>query len=124
MTQDLDAAVKDVIDAGADRLLTSGGAQSALLGNAPLKKIIREYGDKIQIMVCGGVRASNVAQIMDSTGARQFHAAVRQEIGSSVKYRPQSLHLGATRADDYARKVVVSDDVRGLRAAMEKTKIS
>jgi len=32
MARDLEAAVGDVIQAGADRLLTSGGAQNALLG--------------------------------------------------------------------------------------------
>jgi len=119
MVRDLDVALEDVIQTGADRVLTSRGAQSALLRSAPLKKIIRACGSRIQIIVCGGVRAENVGEIMHATGARQFHAALRQEVGSRAKYRPQLLHLGATKIDDYARKVVMSEDVRNLRAALD-----
>jgi len=123
MTRDLDAALRDVIQAGADRLLTSGGAQSALLGAGRIKRMIQSCNGSIQIMTCGGVRAENVSEIARSTGAGQFHAAVRQEVGSRVKHRPQSLHLGASSIDDYARKVVMAEDVRKLRTAMDALEV-
>ena len=119
MARDLNTAVEGILKTGANRILTSGAAQTALLGIAPLQQMIQTHGSRIQIMVCGGVRAENVGEIMRSTGARQFHAALRQEIGSRVKHRPDSLHLGATKADDYTRKVVMSQDVRSLRAAID-----
>lgn len=122
MTFDLDASIEDVIQTGANRLLTSGGAQTALLGMALLEKIVRGYGSRIQIMVCGGVRPENVARIIHSTGALQFHAALRQDVGSRMKHRPESLHLGASKIDDFGRKVVMSEDVRDLRIAIEKAK--
>ena len=119
MTRDLDRAVRDVARTGADRVLTSGGAQSALLGAASLERVIRSCGNQIQIMVCGGVRAENVGEIFRKTGASQFHAALRREVGSQVTYRPQSLHLGATADDDFAKKIAAKEDVFKLRAAIE-----
>ncbi len=119
MARDLDRAANDVIETGADRILTSGGEQTALLGASAIERIVRALTGKVQIMVCGGVRADNVGGIVRSTGAVQFHAAVRREVGSKVKHRPRVLHLGASTSTDYARKVVMADDVRKLRAAMD-----
>ncbi len=123
MARDLDRAVDDVIQTGADRLLTSGGAQSALLGTAAIEQMVRASAGKIQIMVCGGVRAENVGKIVRATGAVQFHAAVRRELGSKVKHRSSSLHLGASASADYVRKVVMAEDVRKLRLAMDVLRI-
>lgn len=119
MSRDPEAAVAEVIKTGADRVLTSGGAQSALLGATRLERMIRSADGKIQVMVCGGVRAESVRQIVRSTGATQFHAALRQEIGSKVMHRPKSIHLGASAPDDYSHKVVVAADVIKLRAALD-----
>jgi copper homeostasis protein len=119
MTRNLEAAVRDVIQAGADRLLTSGGAQNALLGAAHIQRMIQSSGENIQIMVCGGVRAENVTEIVRSTGAEQFHSAMRQEVGSRARHRSPSLRLGASKIDDYARQVVVAEDVKKLRMVMD-----
>ena len=119
MARDLNLAVRDVIESGADRLLTSGGAQSALEGAVNIDRIVLSSANKIQIMVCGGVRAESIGDIARLTGARQFHAALRKEVGSRVLYRPQSLHLGASPADDFGRKVVMVQDVLNLRKTMD-----
>jgi copper homeostasis protein CutC len=69
--------------------------------------------------VCGGVRAENVTEIVRSTGAEQFHSAMRQEVGSRARHRSPSLRLGASKIDDYARQVVVAEDVKKLRMVMD-----
>jgi len=119
MARDADAALEDVIQSGADRLLTSGSAQSALLGAPRIERMVRKSRGRIDIMVCGGVRAESVQEIASSTGASQFHAAVRQEVGSLMAHRPESLHLGMSATDDYSRKVVLVDDVVKLRTALD-----
>lgn len=118
MTPDLNAAVRDVIATGADRLLTSGGAQSALLGAVQIQSMVQSFGASIQIMVCGGVRSETLEEIVRSTSARQFHAAVRQEVGSQVMFRPRSIHLGESPSDDFSKRVVMADDVLMLRETM------
>lgn len=123
MAREVDVAVRDVIATGADRLLTSGGAQTAQLGAGAIQRMVRASAGKVQVMVCGGVRAENVGSIVRSTGAMQFHAAVRREVGSRVKHRPRSLHLGVSASADYSRKVVMAEDVRKLRAAMDAVRM-
>jgi copper homeostasis protein len=119
MARDADTALDAVIQSGADRLLTSGGAQSALLGASRIQRMVRNSADGIKIMVCGGVRAESVHEIASSTGASQFHAAIRQEVGSQMTHRPESLHLGTSASDDYSRKVVLVEDVLKLRSALD-----
>jgi copper homeostasis protein len=119
MARDSVSALQDVIQSGAVRILTSGGAQSALQGASRIEEMVRAAGDSIHIMVCGGVRAETVQEIVANTGASQFHAAVRQETGSKMTYRPEHLHLGTTAFEDYSRKVVMSEDVKRLRSALD-----
>jgi copper homeostasis protein len=119
MARDAETALDTVIASGADRLLTSGGAQSALLGASRIERMVRNSAGRIAIMVCGGVRAESVQEIASSTGASQFHAAVRQEVGSRMMHRPEALHLGTSASDDYSRKVVAVDAVLKLRGALD-----
>jgi copper homeostasis protein CutC len=69
-------------------------------------------------MAGGGVRAENVQEIAQATGAVEFHAALRSVIPPPVRYQVQKVHLCDPGVDDYARSVVSSADVRMLRRAM------
>jgi len=119
MARDLDAAFEDVVRTGAHRVLTSGGAQNALLGSARAAALVRAAKDRIGVMVCGNVRQENVQQIAQTTGAREFHASLRTPVPSPVTYRNVGLNLGDAGSDEYARSVVVAEDVRNLRVALD-----
>jgi copper homeostasis protein len=119
MARDLEQSLEDVIHTGADRVLTSGGSQSAALGASRLAGLVRAAGSRIGIMACGNVRPENVQEIAQATGAREFHAALRTPIASPVTYRNPGLSLGDPGSDEYTRNVVVAEDVRNLRRAMD-----
>jgi copper homeostasis protein len=119
MTRDLERSLEDVIESGADRVLTSGGAPTAMQGCSRLRKLVRAAHGKIGLTAGGGVRADNVEEIARATGAVEFHAALRSAVPSPVTYRVPEIHLGDPRFDDYARSVVWSADVRMLRKAMD-----
>lgn len=119
MARDIESAIEDVIRAGAHRILTSGGEQTAMLGRERIRELVRAADGRIRIMVGGGVRAENVQEIIQSTGACEFHSAVRRTIPSPVEYQVQGLHLGDPEVDEYVRSVVRSEDVRMLRQAMD-----
>lgn len=119
MASEPEAALQDVIDAGADRILTSGSAQTALLGAAGVASLVRAARGRISIMVCGGVRPENVQEIARLTGVDQFHAALRTLLPSPVTYRKQDLHLGDPEIDAYDRMGVRVEDVRELRRAID-----
>jgi len=119
MARDLDAALEDVVRTGADRVLTSGGAQNAVLGSAGAARLVQAARGRIGVMVCGNVRPENVQQIAQTTGAREFHAALRVAVPSPVTYRKSGLNLGDAGMDEYMRYGVMAEDVRNLRLALD-----
>jgi copper homeostasis protein len=119
MTRDIEQAIEAIATTGATRILTSGAAQSAVLGTARTAGLVRAAGGRLRVMVAGKVRSNNVQQLAQATGAREFHAALRTAIPSPMTHRNKSLHLGAPGSDEYARYVVLARDVRKLRRAMD-----
>jgi copper homeostasis protein len=123
MARNMDTAMADIVRTGADRVLTSGGVQTASLGSACIARLVRKFGSQIDVMVCGGVRRENVEQIAQATGASQFHAALRTAIPSPVTYRKSGLFMGEPGLDEFARFTVLAADVRTLREAIDKASL-
>jgi copper homeostasis protein len=76
VTADLREALEDVIQTGAVRILTSGGAASAQTGVGCLKNLVETASTRIVVMPGGGITAMNVAHIAKTTGANEFHAGL------------------------------------------------
>lgn len=89
-TVDLHEALEDVIAAGCDRVLTSGGAADVMAGAAMLAELVRAARGRIEVAVGGGLRLDDAARLAQITGARQFHASLRQT--------PSGVQPGAVRA--------------------------
>jgi copper homeostasis protein len=119
MTPDLGRALEDVIRTGVDRILTSGGEANAMLGSERLNALVQSASDRIAVMVCGNVRPDNLHQIASSTGAREFHAALRTPAPSPVTFRNRNLSMGEPGNDEYLRYVVLPEDVTNLRKSMD-----
>jgi copper homeostasis protein len=119
MTRDLETALEAVAATGATRILTSGAAQSAMLGGKRVAGLVGTATGRIRVMVGGKVRAQNVQQIARATGAKEFHASLSVAVPSPVTHRNRGLHLGAAGSDEYARHVVLARDVRKLRQAID-----
>lgn len=68
------AALDTLIESGVSRVLTSGGAPSAMEGVEQLCALIEHARSRIAILVGGGIRAHNVREIVERTGAREVHA--------------------------------------------------
>ena len=73
---DLRGALEEVIPTGASRILTSGGAKSALEGAAILAELVAAAGNRITIVPGAGISASNIARVVKETGAREFHCGL------------------------------------------------
>lgn len=74
---DLPAALETAIELGFSRILTSGGAGNALSGQVQLANLVRQAQNRITILVGGGVRAENAAQLLQITGTNELHSACR-----------------------------------------------
>ena len=75
---DLHQALEDVMQSGAKRILTSGGAKSALEGAAVLAELIEAAGQRIVIVPGAGISAANIEQVAQQTGAREFHSGLSE----------------------------------------------
>lgn len=84
---DLRSALHDLISCGVNRVLTSGGAATALEGSDSLANLVQLAGHRITVIAGGRVRPENVAAIVRKTGVREIHAGLR-----SPTPLPRSLH--------------------------------
>jgi copper homeostasis protein len=67
-------ALDRLIDAGVSRLLTSGGAASAVEGVESLAALVKRAGGRIAIMAGGKVRGHNALEIVERTAVAEVHA--------------------------------------------------
>jgi copper homeostasis protein len=72
----LTGALESVIEAGAKRILTSGGKPSVVDALASVAQLVRVAKDRIMIMPGGGIRDHNIELILQSTGAREIHTSL------------------------------------------------
>jgi copper homeostasis protein len=79
-------ALEDIIGTGCERILTSGQQPTAILGAALIKDLIALADDRIQIMPGSGVRAENILDLKNETGATQFHSSARIRKKSSMEF--------------------------------------
>lgn len=67
------AALETLVALGVSRVLSSGGAATAVRGADGLAALVRAAGDRIVVMAGGGIRAHNVRQIVERSGVREVH---------------------------------------------------
>lgn len=72
-------ALEDVIEAGASRVLTSGGAATASQGVDAIAALVAQAGERITIIAGGGVRAHNARDVIARTKVREIHARLVNE---------------------------------------------
>jgi copper homeostasis protein len=79
-------ALEELIEIGCERILTSGQQEQAPEGVSLIAELIKAADERIIIMPGSGIRASNIRQIADSTGAREFHSSARSKTKSAMKF--------------------------------------
>ncbi len=72
---DQTAALEAAVALGFERVLTSGGALTALAGAERLVELVAQADGRIRILAGAGVRANNVAELVRRTGVREVHGS-------------------------------------------------
>jgi copper homeostasis protein len=72
-------ALEQVIDLGASRVLTSGGAATAFEGASAIAMLVDQAGERISIIAGGTIRDHNVRDVIARTGVREVHARLVDE---------------------------------------------
>lgn len=80
-------ALEDIIEAGCERVLTSGLKTSAPEGASLLAELVKKADGRIIIMPGAGVRSSNIQSLIEQTGAVEFHTSARKTIPLTALYQ-------------------------------------
>ena len=86
-TDDLELALEDVIRTGADCLLTSGGAPNVLAGAEQIARLQRQAGSRLEIMAGGGLKLSNLPEVVRRSGVTCLHGSLSRPNPSGANGR-------------------------------------
>jgi copper homeostasis protein len=104
-----------VIKAGCQRVLSSGQQPTAPEGIDLLQQLVSKAEDRIVIMPGSGVRAENIKNLAEKTGAVEFHSSLKGKTASQMEY----LHPAfAQSAESYSHPAILPEAVRQLRRAL------
>lgn len=112
-TPDPFKALEDIIDAGCERILTSGQKSGAPEAGEILGQLVKAAGDRIIIMPGAGIRASNIKKLMEESGAKEYHGSVRKATVNPMSFsNPLVTDFGNVYLPD-------EEELRGILAAMQ-----
>jgi copper homeostasis protein len=120
MTPDPRAALDDVVETGAARVLTSGGAPRVTEGLSTVACMVKKAGERIAVMVGGGITPETIVHLAEATGASEFHASLRTARPSPVEFHRSEVQMGEIRDREYVRYVVEEESVRALTSALQR----
>lgn len=110
-------SLEDIIELGCDRILTSGGMQTALEGRNVIKQLIEKAGDEIIIMPGGGITENNIQELVKETGLKEFHGSFRSRQISKMTYFPPVFQ------DDDEKFLLITDANKVKQAIENANKI-
>jgi copper homeostasis protein len=87
LSRDPAQALEDIVTLGCERILTSGMQASAADGNALIRELVEQVGDRIVVMPGAGITAQNIAALATATGAHEFHASAKHQLPSGMHHR-------------------------------------
>lgn len=114
MTPNILRALEDVCATGADRILTSGGEQTAAEGSTMIARLVKQSAGRVVIMAGSGIKPENVCRLIEQTGVSEVHAGLRSSLPSPMLHRNPRIGLGAVEDREYQRFVVLEENVAKL----------
>eukprot|EP00946_MAST-07B_sp_MAST-7B-sp1_P002336 g2336.t1 len=122
MARDQVESTQKCVELGIDRILTSGGAASAVEGSTTIRQMVEAAGGRVIVMAGGGIGPENVAALVESTGVPEVHGSLRSKKRSPSTYRKSGVSMGARTGDtdEYARLVCDAQKVAAVGRALEQ----
>lgn len=102
LTPDLEASLESLAEAGVQRILTAGGASTAVEGAPTLATLVRRAGARIAVMAGGGVREENVRTLVSISGVREVHVRLTRLRRSEAPPAGRDLRVRRALPDDEA----------------------
>lgn len=109
MTRDPTEALETLIRCKVGRVLTSGQRDTALEGADLLADLVRQAGDRIIILGCGGLDPENIGKVRRKTGLSEMHFAALKDVPSAMRYRNPRVGMGGADLDREYRNTVTDE---------------
>ena len=120
MTDDPFEALEDIISTGCERILTSGQRNTAPEGAALIAQLVNKAAGRISIMAGSGVREHNIAELVRTSGATEFHTTAKAYIDSRMVYRNPDVSMGGIPGvPEYGIAVTQAEQVKRIRQEAE-----
>jgi copper homeostasis protein len=104
-------ALEDIIGIGCERILSSGQQPGAPQGAVLLRQLIEQAGNRIIIMPGAGIRASNIAALVQTTGACEYHSSAKTMIESKMQFHHPSFSKGG---EDFSIPFVDVEEIKNI----------
>ena len=112
-------ALETLVELGIDRVLTSGGAPTALEGAEAIERLVRQANGRIEVLAGGAISADNVAEVVRRTGVREVHLRAATRVESEMEHRRDGLSLTRpAAAGEYERVMARADEMGRVVAAL------
>jgi copper homeostasis protein len=108
-------ALEELIEAGSQRILTSGQKPSAPEGVELIAELNKAADDRIIIMPGSGVRKGNIKMLAEKTGCTEFHASLRSKTKSPMQFVHPAF---AESEESYWNNAVDAEDVKALKEVL------
>ena len=100
LASDLDAALDALAEVGVRRVLTSGGAATAIEGADRLAALVARAGEHLAILAGGGIREDNVRELVRRSGVREIHVRGTRLRRKAVSFGSSTLRLRKPLPED------------------------
>ncbi|MDA3865969.1 MAG: copper homeostasis protein CutC [Salinivirgaceae bacterium] len=108
-------ALNQLKNIGINRILTSGGKNSASEGAQQIANLIRKAGNDIIIMPGSGINDTNISKLIKATGAKEFHCSAKTFIDSKMHFTNTQIQMGGKQsADEYQQISVNTEQIKNM----------
>jgi copper homeostasis protein len=92
--RDTSRAIEELMELGVSRILTSGGASTALEGVDVIARLVDQADERITIVAGGGIRENNVREVIAATRVTEVHSRFVDE--PSMRRLVSAARVGAS----------------------------
>ncbi|MEC9476978.1 MAG: copper homeostasis protein CutC [Planctomycetota bacterium] len=113
--------LEQIIDCGCQRLLTSGGAETAMEGVEEISRIVESSAGRIEVIAGGGIRPGSALQLVEKTELRWLHLSGRRKICGPSTNRSTQIPLGPTTSVEAGQRWITDPSIiRALREELNR----
>jgi copper homeostasis protein len=119
-TPDAFIALEHCIEAGFDRILTSGRMPTAEEGVDLIKDLVKRSANRISVMAGVGISETNAGPIVRNTGVEEIHFSARTFKPSAHKRYNHLISLNDSLPDDTGRWVADEEKVKRIAELLKE----